>query len=249
MSHQELDSLAGANVASKFERYENYLDSFINKNDLEFLENIEVARQLVELGINVKTQILSREEFNRKKEELQELKRQRLAKNKIVVAFKEVSNSEIIDNDPLLKAMAEREEAIRNDVMATIIYLRVCIKNSKNRLVEVSGYIDLCERLNTENFIPYYEGKTLLLPKKTDLSFYNWNTGFCVFNDSKIFKNEADVEQKILGFKNKRDRRIIWVDEAQEVETKSVKRFEIRSSSPIYKQIIFFDQMLNIKTF
>lgn len=249
MSYQELEAGGNATIASKFESYEAYLDSFINKTDLEYLENIDVARQLVELGINVKTQILSREEFNQKKDQLQQLNRQRMAEKKIVVAYKEVKNTQGITNDPFLKAIADREEDIRNDVLATIIFVRLTIKNSKGRVVEVSGYIDLSDRLNNEDFIHYYEGRQLLIPRKSDLSFFNWNTGVCVFNDSRMFKNEADVEKKAVGFKNKRDRRIIWVDSVTEADNYSVKRTEVQPLSSVYKQVIFFDQMLNIKTF
>lgn len=249
MSYQNLDAGNNPLVAHKFDSYEAYLDSFINKTDLEFLDSIDVARQLVELGINVKTQVLSRDEFNQKKEQLQQLKRQRLAEKKIVVVYKEVNNNEFMNADPFLRAIAEREEAIRNDMMATIVFMRLTIRNSKNTIVEVSGYIDLSDRLNNENFVPYYEGKKLLRPKKTDLSFFNWNTGACVFNDSRMFKNEPDVEKKSLGFKNKRDRRVIWVDNIQETDGQSVKRIEVRSVNPVYKQIIFFDQLLNIKTY
>lgn len=37
-----------------FGSYEEYLDSFITQKDIDYLENVDVARQLVELGLNVK---------------------------------------------------------------------------------------------------------------------------------------------------------------------------------------------------
>jgi hypothetical protein len=57
---------------------------------------------------------------------------------------------------------------------------------------EVSGYIDLAHRLKTEDFRPYFEGKKKILPKTTDLSYYNWKTGTCVSNDSPNFKVDAN---------------------------------------------------------
>lgn len=50
-----------------FDTYEEYLDSFISYWDMEYLENLDVARHLVELGLNVKVQIVSWAEFLRLK--------------------------------------------------------------------------------------------------------------------------------------------------------------------------------------
>lgn len=55
--------------------------------------------------------------------------------------------------------------------MTTIIFIRDAKKN-KN---EISGYIDLAHRLKTEDFKQYFEGKKVLLPKPSDLSYYNWD--------------------------------------------------------------------------
>ena len=42
---------------------------------------------------------------------------------------------------------------------------------------EISGYIDIADRLkNEEDFSRYFSGKTKLIPKRSDLSYYNWNT-------------------------------------------------------------------------
>ena len=58
---------------------------------------------------------------------------------------------------------------------ATIIFIRdEQIRNGKK--YEISGYIDYGYRLKTENFEQYFLGKRKLLPKKTDLSYYNWET-------------------------------------------------------------------------
>ncbi len=70
-----------------------------------------------------------------------------------------------------MKALAEREELVRNGRMTTIIFIRDQ-KKGKN---EISGYIDLAHRLKTEDFRLYFEGKKTLLPKPSDLSYYNWD--------------------------------------------------------------------------
>ena len=41
---------------------------------------------------------------------------------------------------------------------------------------EISGYIDLAHRLKTEDFKNYFERVKVLLPRPSDLSFYNWDT-------------------------------------------------------------------------
>ena len=56
--------------------------------------------------------------------------------------------------------------------MTTIIFIR----DNKNCKNEISGYIDLAHRLKTEDFRLYFEGKKVLLPKPSDLSYYNWET-------------------------------------------------------------------------
>jgi hypothetical protein len=76
-----------------------------------------------------------------------------------------------IDHSNFLKELALREEFVRNGRMTTIIFIRHQIKG-KN---EISGYIDLAHRLKTEDFRLYFEGKKTLLPKPSDLSYYNWD--------------------------------------------------------------------------
>ena len=53
---------------------------------------------------------------------------------------------------------------------------------------EISGYIDYAHRLKTEDFRPIFEGKMKLIPKPSDLSYYNWKTNVCASNDSPNFK-------------------------------------------------------------
>lgn len=44
------DDAAGIDIAEKFETYEDYLDSQLTGHDMNYLEDEEMARQLVELG-------------------------------------------------------------------------------------------------------------------------------------------------------------------------------------------------------
>jgi hypothetical protein len=72
------------------------------------------------------------------------------------------------------------------DRLLTIIFIRY-----QDDKCEKSGYIDLNHRFKTEDFKQYFRGKKLLVPKSSDLSYYNWNTGKCFANDSPNFKVDA----------------------------------------------------------
>lgn len=138
---------------------------------------------------------------------------------------------------PFLKALAEREERVLNGRLLTIIFLR--IENTAKK-TEISGYIDYAHRLKTEDFRPIFEGKAKLVPKPTDLSYYNWKTGVCASNDSPNFKVDAGSGESGLLFRNKRDRKVINVNPNQKQDDKeSIKRYEI--FSPDYTQIVLYD--------
>jgi hypothetical protein len=53
---------------------------------------------------------------------------------------------------------------------------------------EVSGYIDFAHRLVTEKFELYFDGKKKLMPKPSDLSYYNWETQTSTSNSSANFQ-------------------------------------------------------------
>ncbi|KAG5457714.1 MAG: hypothetical protein BJ554DRAFT_2203, partial [Olpidium bornovanus] len=81
----------------------------------------------------------------------------------------------------------------------------------------------------TDNFEPYFAGTKLLLPRPSDLSFYNWETQTCTSNSTPNFQVVADNESGLL-FKNKRDRKIINVD--PKVRPKRILTFNGHFGSP-----------------
>ena len=91
--------------------------------------------------------------------------------------------------------------------MTTIIFIR--IKEEKKN--EISGYIDLNHRLKTEDFKLIFEKKKKLIPKPTDLSFFNWDSGHPIINNSPNFRVDANDDKGLL-FRNKRDRKVINVN-------------------------------------
>lgn len=124
-----------------------------------------------------------------------------------------------------------------NGRLLTIIFLRI---ENPAKKVEVSGYIDYAHRLKIEDFRPIFEGKIKLMPKPTDLSYYNWKTGICASNDSPNFKVDASSGESGLLFRNKRDRKVINVNPNLKQDGKeTIKRYEI--ASPDYTQIVLYD--------
>ncbi len=61
--------------------------------------------------------------------------------------------------------------------------------------------------MKLEEFEPYFEGKKKLLPRPSDLSYFNWDTQTSTSNSSPNFQVIADNEAGLL-FKNKRDRKV-----------------------------------------
>jgi|Transcript_74127 hypothetical protein len=218
-----------------FTTYEDYLDSQITAQDRFYLEEDELARQLVEIGCR-KGEVLSREEFAARREAVETAKKARLQK-----APKELaSTGKDLTDWPFLRHLAAREELVRNGKLSTIIFIRD--KNTKGQ--EISGYIDYGHRLKTEGFEPYFERKKRLLPRPSDLSFYNWDTQHSTSNESPNFQIIPDHEQGLL-FKNKRDRKVINVDPKVEPGDNS-KRHDVPTGE--YIQVVIFDHMTRKKS-
>eukprot|EP00501_MAST-03F_sp_TOSAG23-6_P000265 GSMAST32.ASY1.ANO1.271.1 assembled CDS len=136
---------------SAFMTYEEYLDSQIKEVDEFYLEDKELARELVQLGYRGSGDTLQREDFEAQKKLERDKKTQKA-----------------LDDFPFLEALAHREELVRTGKLTTIIFIRDY--NQKGQ--EISGYIDYAHRLKTEDFEPYFEQKKRLMPRAKDLSYY-----------------------------------------------------------------------------
>jgi hypothetical protein len=221
---------------SEYLTYEDYLDSQMTPKDLYYLEDEELARQLVELGYRGGSEVLKREEFEARKQEIEQLKYKAAHKAPKVLC----SAGEDFTGRPFLFALAQREEMVRNGKLTSIIFIRD--KNSKGQ--EVSGYIDFAHRLQIEDFAPYFQGKKRLLPKPSDLSYYNWETATSTSNPTPNFQVIADNEAGLL-FKNKRDRKVINVD-PKAFSGDNSSRHEIKTHE--YIQLVIYDHMTRRKS-
>ncbi|CAM9419922.1 unnamed protein product [Phaeothamnion confervicola] len=200
-----------------------------------YLGDENLARQLVELGYRGSGDTLQREEFEARKRALRERSAQKgNGAKQLCHAGKDLSQS------PFLQALASREELVRNGKLTTVIFLRTL--NSRSQ--EVSAYIDYAHRLRTEDLEAYFEGKRKLMPRATDLSYYNWATQTSTSNSTPNFQVIADSEAGLL-LKNKRDRKIIDVN-PQANPGDNTSRTEIRS--PEYLQICLFDHTTRRKS-
>ena len=110
-------------IVNEFPTYEDYLDNQVTPVDMYYLENEQMARQLVELGYRGEGEILRRKEFESRKEAMYVVNRALGNKKpkKLASAGKEFRNK------PLLKALAQREEAVR------LHRLRAATENHKLR--------------------------------------------------------------------------------------------------------------------
>ena len=237
------DDLApGTDNTAEFATYEDFLDSQITAGDLYYLEDEELARQLVELGYRGSGEVLKRDEFQTRKRNAEQARVQKRNQQKRLAHQTEDGETHSFTvNDEFLSALAEREEANRNGRMTSIIFIRD--KNFAGQ--EISGYIDYASRLKHEEFSNYFSGKKRLLPKSTDLSFYNWETQTSTSNPTVNYQVIADSTTGLL-FKNKRDRKIVNVD--PKASTPGDNSCRIKMKSGQYEQVLIYDHLTRRKT-
>ncbi|XP_071982692.1 cilia- and flagella-associated protein 299 [Engystomops pustulosus] len=231
---EEESGAAMDGIITEYNTYEDFLDSQITSLDLFYLEDEELARQLVELGYRGSGEVLKREEFEARKAAAEASRLSQRTQQKILSS----AGKELKDN--FLKALALREEANRNGKMTSIIFIRD--KNSHGQ--ELSGYIDYSHRLKTEDFDVYFSGKKKLLPRPTDLSFYNWETHVSTSNASPNYQVIAESSSGLL-FKNKRDRKILNVDPKASPGDNSTRN---PIQTDIYIQAVIYDHITRRKT-
>jgi len=227
MGNDDNDDM-GLDVVEQFDTYEDYLDSQLNPTDLYYLEDEDVGRQLVELGYRGLGDAMKRDEFEARKLMLHERSNQKTAVPKQLASL-----DKDLTNFPFLQNLANREELVRTGKLTTIIFIRDT--NSKGQ--EVSGYIDYAHRLRTEDFVQYFDGSKKLLPKSSDLSYFNWDTQLSTSNSSPYYQVIADNAQGLL-FKNKRDRKIINLN-PEMPPGDNTTRIELETSE--YTQVVLYD--------
>ena len=81
--------------------------------------------------------------------------------------------------------------------MTTILFIRDDPKqngkDSKGKN-QVSGYIDLADRMKTEDFRKIFLQQKRLMPKTTDLSYYNWDSQVTTIDDTANFRSDPHAK-------------------------------------------------------
>lgn len=229
------NTIRGADAITDYNTYEEFLDSHISPLDLFYLEDEEFARELVGLGHRGTGEVLKLEDFLARKQAVeanrQAKKNQLLSINRVVVR----------EENPLLAELCDREEGNRNGIMSTIIFIR----DQNNRNQEVSGYIDYAHRLKVEDFDIYFSGKKKLMPKPSDLSFFNWETQMSTSYSTPNYQVITDNPTGLL-FRNKRDRKIVNVDPRAVTPGENSIRADIKD--PNYLHVVIFDHITKRKS-
>ncbi|KAH0574106.1 hypothetical protein SS50377_24051 [Spironucleus salmonicida] len=221
-------------IVHKFKTYEEYLDSHIKPEDLFFLNSLETARRIVETS-SLKSEILKRDEFESAKREINSQKQRGQSYQTTNFA----SDGANVDEFPFLFALKQREQLVKEGKLAVIVFLRD--KNHSGQ--EISGYIDYGQRLKNEDCRGYFLRQKKLLPKSTDLSFYNWDTQFVSSMASENFELMADNEAGFL-FKCRRDRKVINVNPGAVLDEKSVRHV---IDTHEYVHCVIYDHVLRRK--
>ncbi|XP_055496146.1 cilia- and flagella-associated protein 299 [Leucoraja erinacea] len=235
MDEDELLGVAAVdNIVNDFETYETFLDSQITSLDLYYLEDEELARQLVELGYRGSGEVLKREEFEMRKAAAEAARLAKKSQKKVLAS----AGKELKDN--FLIALAEREEDNRSGKTSSILFIRDYNAHGQ----EISGYIDYSHRLRLEHFEGYFSGKKKLLPRSTDLSFYNWDTQNSTSNSSPYYHVITDNASGLL-FKNKRDRKVINVDPKASPGDNTTRSL---IETELYVQVVIYDHITRRKT-
>ena len=187
-----------ANIAT----YADFLDKFVTDEDRMYLEDEELARDVKELYAVNKGEIRNKADFERKKREIEEMNREEDTKERPLFSL-----NMNYRKGSFLDRLKERESEVRNGRKSTIIFIRYKDKKGK----ETSAYIDYRERLKNDEMEGVFKEGHPLLPKITDLSYYNWTTQKVNSTDSTFFRVDAGHKER-LSFKNNTDRKIINVD-------------------------------------
>ena len=149
---------------SKIDTYAQFLDRFVTDEDRMYLEDEELCRDVKELYAVNKGEIRCKADFDRKKREIEEMNREEDTKERPLFSL-----NMNYRKGSFLDQLQERESEVRNGRKSTIIFIRYKDKKGK----ETSAYIDYRERLKNDEMEGIFKEGKPLLPKPTDLSYYN----------------------------------------------------------------------------
>jgi len=222
VTEEELEKIAA------YATYEEFLDSQVTARDLNYVGDVNMARVFVELGYRGNRKEQCKEQFLAMKEEIERRKMEGRLGTHIFL-----SAGMVFEDDAMLRALQQREEANRMGKQASIIMIRDYNEAGQ----EISGYIDYAWRLATEDFKFYFNGMKKLLPNTRDLSFYNWESTHIYNKNTPNYELIANSSKGMM-FLNKRDQKIVYVDPGSSPGDNSARTIVPAEQ---YKSVIIFD--------
>ena len=223
-------------VIKKYKNYEDYLDSLIIEEDQRYLQDIEIARQIVKLGyrFRVKENILlfskifyllrssgktlSYDEFWQMKEELAisqgygfGRRKSKIESNEDEIESERAETAVEIETSSTHSAVTTFiQERYRHIVDNTINSVLFIIKKHDNG-VEVSGHIDLNQRFADDpNFQKYLKGSRQINPQPGDLTYHHWTKGKTLLSNSDNW--EILTESGKAEIRNKHSGDVVSMD-------------------------------------
>ena len=210
-------------LIAKFESYDDYLDHNVSSTDKFYIDDAEMARYVIQIG-GRKAGLLTQAEFVAKKNAIIASQRYRMRRTRAVARQCAYDAGDSV----FLAAIAARDAALGNRSMVSILYLLA--RNNKGQ--EISGYIDLGEKLLDTDYGKLLSGKSRLLPSRKDLSYYNWATRQSYQRSESL--NFQFLPNPNLSFRVKADQTVISVN------TPPTSRLEF-SAGDFYIEAAFFD--------
>jgi len=228
------DDLVQAKQIADFASYEELLDSKVTEVDLQYLEDRNMARKLVELGYRGDREGYSKEQFLHIKEAF--LKSKRISqRGEYHVLSAGIDYTEAGENNNFLRMLQQREEANRTGRQASVIMIRDYDRTGQ----EISGYIDYAHRLATEDWEPIFKGEVRLLPRRGDLSYMEWEKFKIYHRDSPNYEVVTNAPKYGMQFRNKRDNKMMRVDPSLRNHGENTSRTVV--STDIYVSVIIYD--------
>jgi hypothetical protein len=154
---------------ARFRDYNDYLDSLIAEEDIRYLQDGELARLIAELSYRGAGRTLTEREYNA------EIYRIEMAKKLKEINENSAKEGDMLgrgkDDGPLVTAIKARYKDNKEGRLHSVFYI---ILRGVEDEEEVAGHIDLAERIQLENFLPYLTGSKQLMPRPRDLTYCNW---------------------------------------------------------------------------
>lgn len=252
MAKQKLDYSLSA-----FGTHEDYLDSMVGEDEHRYIRHVKSARKLGVLKSNV-AKVYTSDEFDKIKFQIAEELNPKVLSNPLYGKYFQ-------GGDEVLQALADREHMniirrlsvidhipygipytisyhiISFHCLQTIILLQFRQANG----FDISGYVDFEQSLQHctgrvhgySDWQAIFQGRKLLKPKPTDLSFYDWHRKKCEYTDSANWRSITYFGD--LKFLHKGDLRIIPVTDKPSKFQKNVVRTLVRSKN--YGTVILYD--------